>query len=210
MASLEARFPGRSRRSLYRDLSRLGYLSSFTHKGGYYTLASIPAFDEWGLWFYRDIGFSRAGTLKRTVAVLVEAAPDGYTHAELRGLLRVRLHNTLLGLVREGRIGRERYEGVHLYVCAAVERAAEQSRHRQEADRALADVLRMPTTEETVEILAEALREAPEIPEPGLVARRLAARGGQVEPHHVRLVDDSHGVQPGKKTTRPSWPPSRH
>jgi len=204
MANLERRSPSRSRRSLYRDLSILGYISSFTHKGGYYTLAGIPEFDEWGLWFYRDVGFSRAGTLKETVVVLVEAGAEGYTHAELQGLLRVRLHNTLLGLVRDGRIGRERYEGVHLYVGARTERAADQLRHRQEADRALAEISWMPTTEETVEVLAEALREAPEIPKPALVARRLSARGGQVEPHQVRRVYDLHGLKPGKKTPPPS------
>lgn len=204
MASLERRVPGRSPRSLYRDLSRLGYLSSFTHKGSYYTLLGIPEFDEWGLWFYRDVGFSRAGTLKETVVELVQAGPDGYTHAELQGLLRVRVHNTLLSLVREERIGRERYAGVHLYVSASPERAADQLRHRQEADRALAEITWMPTTEETVEVLAEALREAPEIPLPALVARRLSARGSRVEAHQVRRVYDLHGLEPGKKTPPPS------
>ena len=56
----------RSRMSVFRRLKPLGYLSSFTDAGGYYTLQDIPKFDMLGLWFYRDVGFSRAGTLKST------------------------------------------------------------------------------------------------------------------------------------------------
>lgn len=210
MPSVESRFPGRSRRSLYRDLARIGYLSSYTQRGRYYTLADIPAFDERGLWFHRDVGFSQAGTLKQTVAAQVQEAPNGHVHAELQNLLRVRVHNTLLGLVREGRIGREQYKNVHLYVSADPDRAAEQVQGRREVDEVLALALRMPTTEETTEILAEALRAAPEIPEPALVARRLAARIGWVEPRHVQQVYESYGLKPGKKTARPSWTSSRH
>ena len=57
----------RSRMSMFRRLSSLGYLSSYTHTGRFYTLVSIPAFDADGLWRYEGIGFSRDGTLKATV-----------------------------------------------------------------------------------------------------------------------------------------------
>ena len=75
MKELQEVLRGRSRRSVFRDLSKAGYLTSYTHVGRYYTLADIPAFDEQGLWFYRDIGFSRAGTLKQTTAEQVEQTP---------------------------------------------------------------------------------------------------------------------------------------
>ena len=95
IAALQASTGGRSRRSLFRDLKRLGYLSSFTHAGRYYTLEEIPQFDLDGLWFHEGVGFSRLGTLKETVGQLVREAPAGKTHGELRALLRVRVHNTL-------------------------------------------------------------------------------------------------------------------
>ena len=100
----------RSRMTAFRRLRQVGYLSSFTHGGRWYTLSDIPKFDPQGLWFHRDIGFSRAGTLKQTVAVQVEEAPEGRTHGELQHLLRVRVHNTLLDLLRQGRLGRERWQ----------------------------------------------------------------------------------------------------
>lgn len=200
MAVLRERFKTRSRRSLFRDLAAVGYRTSYTHGGRYYTLFDLPEFDEWGLWFFRDTGFSEAGTLKDTVAAQVERAPDGRTHAELQHLLRVRVHNTLLELLREERVGRERYQGAYLYVSAHAERAAEQLRRRREGDRAVAEILRPPTPHETIEILSEALRGTTEIPAPVDVAKRLAARGIDVSARRVQQVFEEHGLSPEKKT----------
>jgi len=196
MKAMMAAIDRRSRRSLFRDLEQLGYQTSYTHGGRYYTLAETPHFDEFGLWFFQEIGFSRAGTLKQTAAIQVQQAPDGRTHAELRHLLRVRVQNTLLGLVREGRVGRQPYEGRLLYVSADPEQAAAQVQRRREADQMLAEALRVLTPDETIEILLEALRGSAEIPPPALVAKRLAARGVGVEPRHVRQVYEVHGLTP--------------
>lgn len=208
-AALQAHLEGRSRRSLFRDLASVGYRTSFTHTGRYYTLADLADFDELGLWFYRAVGFSRAGTLKETIAVQVQEAPEGRSHAELQHALRVRLHNTLLGLVREGRLGREQLGRVHLYVSGNPKRAAEQVKRRHDLAIALAEALRVPTDEEVVEVLVEALRAAPEVPEPLRVARRLAARGVRIEPRHVKQVFAAHGLVPGEKTGQRSSTPSR-
>jgi len=204
MSTLGGRFPSRSRRSLFRDLAELGYLTSYSHAGRFYTLADIADFDQRGLWFFRDIGFSRAGTLKQTVAIQVEEAPDGRTHAELRHVLGVRVHNTLLGLVREERVAREPFEGLHLYVSADAERAAQQMARRTEG---VAGALRAPTAEETLEILVEALRAAPHVPQAAVVAKRLAARGVRVEGRHVQQVFEAHGLQPEKKRRGPARRP---
>ncbi len=198
-----------SRMTAFRRLRQVGYRTSYTHRGRHYTLADIPDFDEWGLWFHGKIGFSRAGTLKETAAGQVEDTPGGRTHAELSQLLRVRVHNTLLDLVRTGRIGREPYRGKLLYVSADPKRAAEQVQRREEIDHTLAEALRVPTDEEVVEVLVETLRAAPEVPEPLLVAKRLVARGLRLEPRHVEQIFEEHGLAPGKKTARRSSTPSR-
>jgi len=72
-----------------------------------------------------------------------------------------------------------------------------------------AEVFRVATDEEVVEVLVEALRAAPEVPAPTIVAGRLVARGVRLEPHHVEQVYEEHGLVPGKKTGRPSSRPSR-
>ena len=199
----------RSRMTVFRRLRELGYYSSYSHGGRYYTLEGIPVFDQQGLWFYRDIGFSQAGTLKQTVAEQVEQTPEGRTHNELQSLLRVRVHNTLLGLVHEGRIGREKLGAVYLYVSSEPERAAQQLTERRELRALFAEVFRVASDEEVVEVLVEALRAAPEIPAPAEVSRRLVARGVRLEPHHVEQVYEEHRLVAGKKTAHPSSKRSR-
>ncbi len=58
----------KSRMSVFRRLVELGYYSSCSHSGRYYTWKELPTFDENGLWSYRGILFSKEGTLRRTLS----------------------------------------------------------------------------------------------------------------------------------------------
>ncbi len=72
MKTIQRLCKGRSKRSLFRDLSSIGYLSSYSHAGRFYTLVDIPRFDNYGLWHYEQVSFSKNGTLKSTIHILVE------------------------------------------------------------------------------------------------------------------------------------------
>ena len=207
MPSIETAMGGRSMRSLYRDLSALGYLSSFTHKGRFYTLAGIPDFDEHGLWFHEGIGFSRAGTLIETVVRLVEASEAGRTHPELEALVRVRVHNTLLHLVEEARLGRERLGRHYLYVSAEGGRGVEQFACRR-ALMAAAEATALPA-EVVIAVLVEALQASDGLAPAAVVAARLSVRGEAVTGEQVERVYAEHGLVPGKKTVAPPSEPSR-
>lgn len=195
----------RSRMSVFRRLREVGYRSSYTHAGRYYTLEAIPRFDERGLWFHQDVGFSHWGTLTATLTEWVETAPLGFTHEELEGLLHLRVHNTLLGLVRTGRLGRVRFLGTYLYACADAGRAAAQQARRREAQTGeVAPAALPPIT--VIEVLAEALQAGRVRVRAELVAARLAARGVQVTVAQVTQVFEQFGVAAGKKTARASKP----
>ncbi len=197
----------RSRTTVLSALKTAGYYSSYSHAGRYYTLAHIPRFDSTGLWSHCQVGFSKHGTLRATVVVIVQQTPEGCSHEELRVILGVRLHDTLRSLVEDGLLGRERVGAVFVYLSADSRKAAEQVACRRELVAVLAEALRALTDEEVVEVLVEALRAAPEVPDPACVARRLVARGVRLEPHHVEQVFEEHGLEGEKKTEPPS---SRH
>ena len=95
MASIIERFPGRSIPSFHRDLAKLGCISSFTDNRRFYTLPEIPIYDGFGLWRYNRIGFSKYGTAKETVRVLIEDSASGMTYADLEEILGIRLYTTL-------------------------------------------------------------------------------------------------------------------
>lgn len=196
MPQLEQAVASRSRRSLFRDLSSLGYLSSYTHTGRYYTLSTVADFDEDGLWRYQGIGFSREGTLKSTVLRLVEASDAGRTQRELSVRLGVRVHNPLLDLVESKRLGRESLDAEYVYVAAKRALAAAQMQRRRGSLAALAPpgIVAAPSIE--VEVLLEVIHGTPlPDPNPELLSARLAARGVRVNVAEVAAVLESHGLK---------------
>jgi len=145
-----------SRMSVFRRLRELDYLSSFSHAGRYYTLPTVADFDPQGLWFYDEIGFSRFGHLKETVIHLVDQSVAGKTHEELETPLRVRVHNALLDLVRSGKITREAFEGVFVYLSRQPGRAKQQLvRRREGAGDSAQDIV---PDAMVIEVLAEIIR----------------------------------------------------
>ena len=190
----------RSRMSVFRRLREIGYFSSYTHTGRYYTLADIPEFDEYDLWRYEAIGFSRWGTLRATVAHRVESAPSGCTHAELEALLRVRVYNTLLALVRAGEVRREAAGGTYVYLSVDESRAAQQFDARRQEFAGGVERLSLPAQELVVLILVEVLHGSEGLAAASVVAGRLAARGQEVALEQVERVYEHFGLEAGKKT----------
>ena len=193
----------RSRMSVFRRLREIGYFSSYTHTGRYYTLAHIPEFDQHDLWRYQAIGFSRWGTLKATIAHRVDSAPSGCTHAELEALLRVRVYNTLRGLVRAGELRRERVAPTYVYLSVDESRAARQLDARREQLAQGDGQTPLPALELIVLVLVEALHASDGLATPAIVASRLAARGQQVVLEEVERIYEHFGLEVEKKTAAP-------
>jgi hypothetical protein len=118
--------------TVFRKLRALGYRTSFSHRGKYYTLTDIPQFDELGLWSYRAVWFSREGNLVRTAQRFVEEARAGLTVSELRTLLPVEVKDPLLQLYRKGQIDREKIGDVYVYLSREADVRRVQTTHRQE------------------------------------------------------------------------------
>ena len=107
-------------RTLYRKLKELSYQTSYTHGGAYFTLEQISRFNDDGLWCYNSVCFSRQGTLKATLDTWVNSGDKGFYVAELQAALNVSVKETLLRLVKRGRVARQKIEGRYLY-CSTKE-----------------------------------------------------------------------------------------
>lgn len=117
---------GSARRTVFRKLQELGYRTSYSHRGAYYTLDEVAQFDEQGLWSYQDVWFSVHGTLLSAAVVVVEAAEQGHFVEELDHVLHVGTKDALRKLVRDARLSRERLAGQFLYCGADAQRRREQ------------------------------------------------------------------------------------
>jgi len=200
---LRAALGTRSRMTVFRRLSTVGYLSSYSHSGRYYTLRAIPVFDPDGLWQHRGVLFSRDGPLTRTLVRLVEEADAGQFHRELQLRVCLRVHNTLSELVADQRLGRAPVAGEYLYTSAAAPRAAAQLARRTQQLGPVPAVT--PGAELSpalvIEVLVEVIRGAGVQCDAPQVAARLVAHGLAVTPAQVEEVCRRHGVE---KNTAPS------
>jgi hypothetical protein len=120
-----------ARCTVFRKLDDLQYLSSYSHRGKYYTLKSIARFTNQGLWSFRSVWFSRFGNLLQTCEAFVRHSDAGYSAAELKGLLQVKTKHALTQLVRDGRLQREKFDSVYVYLSAQKDVARRQTETRE-------------------------------------------------------------------------------
>ena len=117
--------------TVFRKLKPLGYRSSYSHRGKYYTLDRLASFDEAGIWMSAPARFSRYGTLLKTVKPFVESSELGTTAGELQRRLGVSVKEPLLTLVRERQLRRDIVEGVYVYGSGDPALAREQWKRRR-------------------------------------------------------------------------------
>jgi len=189
-----------SRTTIFRVLTSVGYHTSYSHAGRFYTLKEIPKFNDLGIWFWRDVGFSALGTLRATAVALVEQAPAGQTHDELQHQLRLRLHDTLRDLVEAKALTRQLWEDVYVYLNANREAAAAQWAKRQTLVRYPVEpkpVLPLDPAR-VIDILVDVIHHPKD--DAKATARRLNARGLAVASDQIEAVFANYRV---KKTVRP-------
>ena len=103
--------------TVFRKLKPLDYLTSYSHRGRYYTLREIARFDDHGLWSHAEAWFSRFGTLLATAEAFVNRSPRGYFADELSALLHVEVQDALHQLTQQRRVSRQMVSGLYLYTA---------------------------------------------------------------------------------------------
>lgn len=110
----------RVRMTAFRKLSSLGYQSSYSHSGKYYTLQPLADYDQDGLWSFHQIRFSQFGSLSETLQSLVGNSEMGYFASELKERLKVQVQDALLKLYRSEQLVRKQVIGEYLYLAPGV------------------------------------------------------------------------------------------
>ena len=125
-----------ARATVFRLFGKAEVLSSYSDRGQYYTLRSIPRFNRQGLWAYDTVRFSRFGNLLQTIKALVEESRYGCNAQELERELGVETKHALVQLTRRNQLRRIGQGGVYVYVSikASHARKQQQARRQQAAD----------------------------------------------------------------------------
>jgi len=182
--------------SIRRFLAEIGYYSSFTHNGGWYTLRSIPRFDGDGLWFHSNVGFSRAGSLTNALVDLISGSAAGMSAEQLGAKLRCRCHSVLVQLCRQDRLQRHKIGSSYMYFAldpgiAAVQRQATEG----------LSIVPLPA-EIAVLIFAEFIRK-PHSSFQQLAEALSRDRGVIVRAAQIERLFDRHGLKKTIQTGRP-------
>jgi hypothetical protein len=98
-------------------------------------LKSIAKFNSQGLWNFNSILFSRFGNLLQTAEAFVNHSEAGYSTSELKNILRIKTKHALTQLVREGRLQRETFDSIFVYLSADNTTASKQRKARKSLSR---------------------------------------------------------------------------
>ncbi|MCD4747709.1 MAG: hypothetical protein K8R58_15545 [Bacteroidales bacterium] len=115
-----------ARMTIIRRLRDLSYITSYSHKGKYYTIESIAKFSEEGLWSYKSVYFSEFDTLINTCYHFINNSVSGYTAKDLQNKLHVDVKLSLIGLYKKDKLYREKYSGKYVYFARCFPRRKQQ------------------------------------------------------------------------------------
>jgi hypothetical protein len=115
LAELKATLNTNSTMTVFRKLKQLDYISSYSHRGKYYSLFDIADFNNYGIWAHQSVWFSKYGNLIETVKDFIDNSTAGYCASELESILHVEVKHTLLNLHKRERVVREKFDNVYVY-----------------------------------------------------------------------------------------------
>lgn len=141
--------------TVFRKLKPLHPLTSYTHRGCFYTLAEIANFDERGLWSHQAVWFSRQGTLLATVEAAVNSSPKGFYARELADWLHAVVQEPLRHLVQQQRLSRAEVNGQLLYT--SIDPA---DRRRQTLTRGSAQAVPLAVHADALQVSSHELKAA--------------------------------------------------
>ena len=113
-----ARISRRTKHSTKYHLKKFGAVTSINKNAGYYSLPEIIEWDEYGLWEYEKILFSKLGTVAATITFLVDDSPSGLSGGEIARTLKCSCYSILVRLTEKRVLRRERMSGRYIYFSA--------------------------------------------------------------------------------------------
>jgi len=114
-------------------LKQWGAYSSYNQNGKYYTLPGVPDFDDNGLWWYKDIYFSKHGTLKNTVVHLINKSISGLSGDQIDKIIALSPRSFLHHFRDTPGIRRQKHAGLYVYFSDDADRYNQQVQSRLKA-----------------------------------------------------------------------------
>ena len=102
--------------TLRRDIKAICGITSFTHRGKYVTLVDIPVYDKFGIWFYKDIGFTKFRNSLDLIVSIINSSEQGIAKEEIEELLRIKISKQIQILLSQNRLNRVKLGAKYFYL----------------------------------------------------------------------------------------------
>lgn len=178
--------------SIRRHLKYIGYYSSVTHNSRWYTLKSIPQFDQNGLWFIDGIGFSKHGNLKQTILHFINKNAQGLLARDINKLLATSCYAVLNHMYKSRSIDRVDSASGFIYISTNETRKQRQL-HRIKAQQTKTDVRLQLNAISAVYVLVEYIKN----PEASFKELSIAVKKHQViaPPEAIERLFEEHDLK---------------
>ena len=188
---------GCSRSTVQRRLRQWGCYTSYNRNGSFYTLSEVAKFNEYGLWQYSSVCFSRHGNLTQTVIALVNEAPAGMTATELTNILNVKAQSFIGAFAEKGKLSRQKLGSCFVYTSCDEFVRNQQIRTRREADQHRSQL----NCADAVTVLVQLIKN----PDLGAaeLARKVRAEAPSASPEAIEHFFYEHNLISGKKKDLP-------
>lgn len=183
--------------TVHRRLKEWKAHTSYNQNGRYHTLPSIPVFNAHGIWQWKDVFFSRYGTLKESVIQLAAKSPQGLDHRQLLEILGLNPKCFLSRYEKLPGIRKEQHHHQKVYFSADDQKYDLQKRRRFPP---VPTAALLPDDAVAILVLVTLIRN-PKMDIPGL-AETLRAQGHAVPDASIAALFESHGIGKKKLTMR--------
>jgi len=175
-------------RTVQRQFAELAVLRSYNKNSRYYTLPAIPEFNVHGIWWYRDIFFSKYGDLRQTVKQAILTSEDGLSGNEIGGIVNL-LPRSFMHHFREmDGVFREKHGGVYVYFSND-----SQIYKRQKFKRVLERDVKKISDAIAIKILVEYIKH-PELPEEKLSTILRREQNVDISPYMITNLLSFHDL----------------
>ena len=102
--------------TLRRDLHQINCITSYTHQGRFVTLNDIPVYNDFGIWFYQGIGFTKYRNSLDLIIQLINSSKEGFTREQLQEILKIQIFQQIQTLLNRHELHRVKVGKKYVYI----------------------------------------------------------------------------------------------
>ncbi len=172
-------------------MQKWGILVSYNKNSSYYTTPDIPKFNQYGIWSFKGVYFSRNGNLSKTLKYIIDNSSSGLTANEISEIIAIPAYRFLSHFKDKVDFTKEKQNGIYVYFSSHRETYKSQRQGRLNKLRAYSE-FHLPTDADAIIILVELIKHPGNTIEE--LVRHIKRRAITISVDEVRNLFLYHGI----------------